>query len=386
MKTKINILIYVLLFLILIELFWLGISLIILFLLNRVVFKILLKVEKPVLKKTTKSLFILLLTLSVFISIKLFVVEIFRIPSSSMENTLFPKDVILVNKLKYGPRLPRSPFDIPLINIAYYFNDNARKKQQQYWWSYKRLSGTSQIKQGDVMVFNSIWRKDFFLVKRCVALPGDTLKIKNSAVYTNSKYFNNSKNEIHNYIFNVTNKKEFYNSLHSLELKNISINQEKSGVYQSNLSQLELDTLKKTGLIEGIKMKIDTLNRKGLFFKPMFNNWSLNNMGSVIVPKKGMQIVLNEENFAIYKKAIRKSEKCKLAKHNEDYYINNKKAKTYTFTQDYYFMMGDNRNNSNDSRYYGFVPEQDLIGKVQCVLYSNYQDEFQWNRLLKKVN
>jgi signal peptidase I len=335
------------------------------------------------LKKVMSTFFFLMFTLLAFISFKIFILDIYKIPSSSMENTLFTNDVIVVNKLKYGPRLPRSPFDIPLVNIGYYFNDNARKRIKEYWWPYKRLSGTSQIQQGDVMVFNSTWRKDYILVKRCVALPGDTLKIENSFVYTNGVYFNNSKNEKHHYTFSVINKKGLYNSLDSLGLKSVSISQDK---YQSNLSEKDLEILKKSRLITNVKIKIDSLNRKGLFFQPMNTNWSLDNMGSIVVPKKGMQIVLNEDSFSIYKKAILKSEKCNLTKRNGAYYINNKKVETYTFTQDYYFMMGDNRNNSQDSRYYGFVPIQNIVGKVECVLYSNYQDEFQWNRFFKSVN
>lgn len=382
---KIIIVLFFIIFLLL-GLFWLAFVFILFSIIYFGVLKLLFSTRNYFFTKIAKVFFIFLFFISVIIGAKLVVFDIYKIPSSSMENTLFTNDVIVVNKLKYGPRLPYSPFDIPLVNIGYYFNNNARKRIKEYWWPYKRLSGITEIKQGDVMVFNSIWRKDFFLVKRCVALPGDTLNIENAAVYTNGNYFDNSKNEKHSYIFNVTNKKRLYNSLDSLGLKSISISKEKLDVYQSNLSQLELEVLKKTRLIVNVKIKIDTLNRKELFFQPMNTNWSLDNMGSVIVPKKGMQITLNEENFAIYKKAIRKSEKCKLAKRNGAYYINNKKAETYTFTQDYYFMMGDNRNYSQDSRYYGFIPEQNIVGKVQCVLYSNYQDEFQWNRFFKSLN
>ncbi|MEO9572290.1 MAG: signal peptidase I [Polaribacter sp.] len=383
---KKNIIVFVFIIFILNDLSWLALTLTLFAIIYFGMLKVIFLMEIPFFKKSAKRVFIFIFLFSIVISSKLLVFDIYKIPSSSMKNTLFPNDVIVVNKLKYGPRLPRSPFDIPLVNIGYYFNENARKRIKQYWWPYKRLSSTTEIKQGDVIVFNSNWRKDFFLVKRCVALPGDTLNIEDGAVYTNSTYFNNSKNVKHNYTFNVINKKGLYRSLDSLGFNSVSISQEKLDVYQSNLSQLELERLKKTGVIENVKLKIDTLNRKGLFFQPMHNNWSLDNTGPVIVPKKGMQITLNEENFSIYKKAIRKSEKCKLAKRNGAYYINNKKAETYTFTQDYYFMMGDNRNYSNDSRYYGFVPIQNIVGKVQCVLYSNYQDKLQWNRFFKSIN
>ncbi|WP_308990446.1 signal peptidase I [Mariniflexile litorale] len=99
-----------------------------------------------------------------------------------------------------------------------------------------------------------------------------------------------------------------------------------------------------------------------------------------------MHIVLNDENLAIYEKAINSSENSSVKEIDGAYYINDKKATHYTFKHDYYFMMGDNRGGTMDSRIWGFVPKENIIGKVQCVLYSNYQDEFQWNRLLKSVN
>jgi signal peptidase I len=311
--------------------------------------------------------------------------DIYKIPSSSMENTLFINDVIVVNKLKYGPRLPRSPFDIPLINIGYYFNDTARKRINQYWWPYKRLSGTTTIKQEDVIVFNSPWDKDFILVKRCVALPGDTLKIINGAVYTNSNYFNNPKNVKHNYTFKVPDKNALYNYLDSLELNGIYINRFKIDFYQSNLSQIELEALKNAKLIKNAKIDIDTSRQKKLFFKAL-HGWSFNNMGPIIIPKKGMQITLNADNMALYKRVINSSENWKIKEVDGIYYIDDEKIISYTFKHDYYFMMGDNREGTEDSRVWGFVPEENIIGKVQCVLYSNYQDEFQWDRLFKFVN
>lgn len=129
----------------LIGLFWLTFSLALFAIIYFGVLKAVLLIKNAVFKKLAKSIFILIFLFSIVIFSKLLFFDIYKIPSSSMENSLFPNDVILVNKLKYGPRLPRSPFDIPLVNIGYYFNDNARKRIKKYWWPYKRLSGTSQI-------------------------------------------------------------------------------------------------------------------------------------------------------------------------------------------------------------------------------------------------
>ena len=165
-------------------------------------------IKNNLLRTYYKNFFLILMIIFIGTSIRLFVFDFYLIPSSSMKNTLLPKDVILINKLKYGPRLPRSPFDIPIVNIGYYLNENAKKRIKEYWWPYKRLSGTTNIKQGDVIVFNALWDKDFILVKRCVAIAGDTLQIKNGIVYINGKIYK-VDTEKHKYKFEIEDKKTF---------------------------------------------------------------------------------------------------------------------------------------------------------------------------------
>ncbi|WP_155960712.1 signal peptidase I [Flavobacterium daejeonense] len=336
-------------------------------------------------KKTVKPVILFLVILSLVIIIRLLVFDIYKIPSSSMENLLYPGDVIVINKLEYGPRLPRSPFDIPWINIAFYFNDKAKKRIKEDWWDYKRVSGTSTIKQGDIFVFNSTWNKNYILVKRCVALPGDTLNIKNAAIYTNNKLFASPDTEKNNYKFKIKNKKKLYKALDSLALNDIMLNNCSGKFSEGNLSKFELDFLKKVNCINSIKIKIDTFVEGKTFVKTPEIKWTFDNMGPFVIPKKGMQIKLNPETFSLYERAINGSENCKIKELKGICFINNKKATTYTFKQDYYFMMGDNRKETLDSRAWGFVPESNIIGKVQCVLWSNYQGEFQWDRLFKNV-
>ena len=303
-----------------------------------------------------------------------------------MNNTLYTNDVIMVNKLKYGPKLPRSPFEIPWVNIAFYFNDNAKERIKENWWDYKRLSGTTTIKQGDVFVFSSTWNKNFTLVKRCVALPGDTLEIKNAEIHTNSTRFIDPNTVKNNYIFVKKSKNKLYKIIDSLGLNHVALKKIKDKYYQINLSKFELNLLKKSNYIDSIIKQIDTFNSTKKLFGKSLNKWTIDNITPVVVPKKRMHIKLNKENFSIYEKTINRSENCSITEIDGAYFLDNKRAYSYMFKQDYYFVMGDNRKWADDSRVWGFIPESNIIGKVQCVLWSNYQGEFQWNRLFKSVN
>jgi signal peptidase I len=133
-------------------------------------------------------------------------------------------------------------------------------------------------------------------------------------------------------------------------------------------------------------IQIDTFSVNKKLFCNLSKKWTLDNMGPFVVPKKGMKINLNPETFSLYRDAINSSENYLIKEIDGVYYINNNKINTYIFKQDYYFMLGDNRKYSINSRFWGFIPESNIIGKVQCVLFSNYQSNFQWNRLFKSVN
>lgn len=111
--------------------------------------------------------------------------------------------------------------------------------------------------------------------------------------------------------------------------------------------------------------------------------WTLDNMGSIVIPKKGMIISLNPNTFILCRKIINHNEKSAVTAKNGKYFIKDNAITTYRFKQDYYFMMGDNRNATFDSRCWGFLPETHIIGKVQCVLFSNKDGKFQWERFFK---
>ncbi|MBC9797816.1 signal peptidase I [Sinomicrobium weinanense] len=342
-------------------------------------------IKNMTLRKLIRGIFLFLWLLLISVCAKVFLVEIYKIPSNSMENTLFSNDVILVNKLTYGPKLPRSPFEISWVNLLFYLNDNARNAMEENWWSYRRLDGIRNVKQGDVLVFQE--SRTLFVIKRCVGVAGDTLSIIAGKVYTNSeKYFPPSTVK-KKYNFKVTNRRKFFKRKDSI-IPNVyfSAGDDAINSFQGNFTYDEWERISKIPEVYDLKKELDTYDaQKGLFAMPRGSKWTLDNMGPFLIPKKGLEIKLDAFNFHIYKKALEKYEKVEIHERNGGYFINGEKAKSYRFKQDYFFVMGDNREGSLDSRYIGFIPEEHIVGKVPYILFSYYRRQFRWNRFFKKL-
>jgi signal peptidase I len=333
------------------------------------------------------GIFMFLLILSSSITIKLLAFDIYKIPSSSMENMLYPGDVIVVNKLKYGPKLPRSPFEIPWVNLAFYMNDNARARIKETWWDYTRWDGTATIEQGDVFVFSSIWDKDFILVKRCVALPGDTLRIKKGELYTNGRCYHSPETVKNNCRFRIINRLRFYKIMDSLNIQGgMDYDYRNRNNANAAFAKGEFEMLEKLKCIDSVKNNVSIFkNLKEKLIQNATSKWTSDDMGPFVIPKKNDLIILNPDTFLLYKKIIQLFENCIIEAKGGEYFINGKKTIAYRFQHNYYFMMGDNRKGTSDSRCWGFLPETNIIGKVECILYSNKSDEFQLNRLFKSL-
>jgi signal peptidase I len=319
--------------------------------------------------------------------LRLFVFEVFNIPSSSMENTLIPGDRIVVNKLLYGPSLPRSPLDIPWFNAFFLLNRKAEAKDAELEWEYYRLPGMQKINRGDVLVFRYPLSPFQNFVKRCVALPGDTVRISGGVVYINGIRQNYPVTSKIVYNIYLKNRAAF-NTLYS------SFNQDNTNLTYNdslhccvvNLIKDELNLLKKTGLIDSIS--IEVLDSRHTVLPPLphtQHQWTPDNFGPFVVPRKGAVITVNEKNLILYKTALQKYEHFNPQLKNGKYFINGQEVTTCTFSQDYYFMMGDNRHNSTDSRYWGAVPEELITGKVVKVLWSGSFTKLKTGRVWKKV-
>lgn len=226
-------------------------------------------------------------------------------------------------------------------------------------------------------------------VKRCVGLPGQTLQIKNRIVYLNGKP--NKEPDNVQYFYHVKLKHDLPDDV----LKDLGISMEDLGYLNQGgampLTKHAVNYLShRKDLVASIHIVNDAVTGD-LYPMNMVTGWTRDNYGPIWIPKKGATVKLNMDNIAIYERPIRVYEHNDLVVKNNRIYINGKPANSYTFKMDYYWMMGDNRHNSEDSRYWGFVPEDHIVGKPIFIWWSSDPDRhgfsgIRWNRLFRWVD
>jgi signal peptidase I len=327
--------------------------------------------------------------------VKAFFFWVYVVPSTSMEKTLLPGDLVFVNKMAYGIRLPITPLTFPLSHNKMPFNNQIKSFSDIIQFPYLRLF-KSEVQRNDVVVFN--YPREYevpvdhraFYIKRCIGLPGDTLKIKNKRVFIGNELLPFPKNVAFNY------KVQSNTKLTNDTLLKYDITEGGRvgaiGFYQLTLSDSAKKCLEEQSYIGLITpLKVDPTGYADYIF-PFHESykWNIDYFGAVVIPKKGETIVLDTLNIHLYQRIIELYEGNDFEISGTDILINNKVSTSYTFKMNYYFMMGDNRHNSSDSRFWGFLPEDHIVGKATSVVLSvnknpTTKNKYRWERFFSQI-
>lgn len=375
-----------------------------------------------------------------------YVMQPYTIPTSSLEKSLLVGDFLFVSKFHYGAKTPMSVISAPMVHDtlpfigkkSYVYNDNPNEKNSflnKFQLPYFRLPGFQNIKRNDIVVFN--WPADtvrqFFkhdrkyakpidkksnYVKRCVAIAGDSLEIRDGYIYINGKHSEmperakpqfyytvdtDGKTMSDNMIYNTyhVRRGEARTSFQEHELplfyeKQLYDNYGKDYLqnrkYLLNLDEENADKLKKNKSIKSVVRNIVPKGVAENVFPSIKRNWNKDNMGPIYIPEEGKTVPLDTNSLQFYKKIITEYEHNSLEVINDTIYINGKQVTSYTFKQNYYWMMGDNRHNSEDSRYWGYVPFDHVVGKPVFVWFSwdtygkDFLHKIRWDRLFTTVH
>jgi signal peptidase I len=346
--------------------------------------------------------------------IRWLIMEAYTIPTPSMENSLLVGDFLFVSKFHYGTRTTTTPLQVPLTHQKIWFTDIPSYlkwiKLPQY-----RLPGFTDVKRNDVVVFNVPPRVlnegiDYPVdlktnyIKRCVGLPGDILIVKDRQVYNNGQALENQPGMQYSYMVTadgpISNRNISKLELGPGDFKKEGQTQDGKSIYQMLLTEKKVAELKTFSYIKSVEVE-NKMSEFGIFpysneyewsgTGKKYSNWTSDNFGPLWIPKKGETIAINDSTLAYYGTTIR------LYDHNDDAKIENgkliidgKEVTEYTFKQNYYFMMGDNRHNSLDSRFWGFVPEDHIVGKAFFIWLSidknaSFFHKIRWSRFFNLI-
>lgn len=330
--------------------------------------------------------------------IRTFFIEAYTIPTASMEKSLLVGDFLFVSKVNYGARAPMTPVSFPFAHNTMPGTDDMKSYIEWPRMPYFRLPGFQKIKNNDVVVFNypnengrPIDKKENY-IKRCVGIPGDSLSVVDQQLVVNGVAVENPPKMQFKYYVRTDGSFDmgFIKKHDITEGGAVSQN----GDYEITMTQTAKDDLLKESYVKEVS---STLQPKGTYYSGIFPHrdeipWNVDNFGPVYIPKAGDVIKLDSINCYIYERAIKVYENNPSFEIREGKsFMDGKQIDSYTFKQNYYFMMGDNRHNSSDSRFWGFVPEDHIVGKALFIWMSFDSNEsglkkIRWNRLFRGIN
>lgn len=335
--------------------------------------------------------------------------EAFTIPTPSMENSLLVGDFLFVSKLHYGTRTPKTPLQVPLTHQTIWGTSVPSYLDWIQLPQY-RLPGFSDVKSGDVVVFNyppelqhPVDLKTNY-IKRCIGVPGDKVEVRNAQVYLNGKPMVNPVRMEDEYFVSTTtavnedkvfreNGISEYSTYTETYNDTIPANDE-SGYIVYTTSE-KVAALKEFDFVRDVRQVVapQNISEPSLYPSSSLFKWNRDNYGPITVPKEGVTVPMTPENVAFYGNVIKYYEGNENVEVTEGKVtIDGKAIDGYTFKQDYYFMMGDNRHNSADSRYWGFVPKDHIVGKAVFVWMSvdpnptSMANKIRWSRLFRIID
>ena len=332
--------------------------------------------------------------------LRTFLIEAYTIPTSSMEKSMLIGDFLFVSKTAYGPRVPMTPIAFPLVHHTMPVG-GGKSYSESVQLPYHRMKGLGDIERNDCVVFNwpaeklgrPVDKKENY-VKRCVGIAGDVIELIDAQLIVNGEpqqEFEGMKKQWH---YNVSTKGTGLNPNILYEKYDIT-----EGGYGRNKNEYNLtltnesrDALSKFPNITSVKKQVEKAGKYAEYIFPHNPKykWNVDNFGPITIPAAGVEIDITTENLPLYKDIIERYENNKLEVVEGEIYINDKLETTYTFSMNYYWMMGDNRHNSADSRFWGFVPENHIVGKALFVWMSWDKNakglkKIRWNRLFRSV-
>ncbi|OKL41720.1 signal peptidase I [Pontibacter flavimaris] len=323
--------------------------------------------------------------------------EAYTIPTPSMEKTLLVGDFLFVSKLHYGPRTPMTPLQVPLTHQTIWGTNIPSYSDAIQLKSY-RLPGFSEVKHNDVVVFNyppeeehpADLRTNY--IKRAIGMPGDSLEIRDTQVLINGKPAQNP--ELMQFKYVVIPTMQLSDKFFQDRDIRLSEVQMFDNGYVLDITPEMADEISKLDFIKEVIMYKSTAGEAeaGVFpHVPSKYKWNKDFFGPIYIPQEGATVAITPESLPFYERVILEYEHNEKAEVRDGkLFIDGQEVQQYTFKQDYYFMMGDNRHNSLDSRYWGYVPADHIVGKAVMIWMSTNPegtmfDKIRWNRIFNII-